>query len=175
MEMAASPQPRRRTEKGFPLFRTIIIIGIVGAVLVGAGALSFFADQASRQVPLQIELYPGAADWVQLRNCPALQCTLYRVPGVTPELVADHYQTLLNEHNGNDSERCVRIPETGAFPANELAEGQVPYLYKCLFDRSGFGNTQFTEVIVMPGLYNVDPAFNTEGMTVIQYNQSWQP
>jgi hypothetical protein len=174
MEMAASPTARRRSEKGFPLFKTIVIIGIIGAVVIGGGALSFFADQASRQVPLQVELYPDALIWANLRNCPAHRCELYKLPGVSPEDVMAFYQLEMNQHYGSDVEQCVRIPETGQYELAELQPGQVPYMFKCHFDRSSLGTTQYTTVQIMPGMYNENPELNTEGMTVIRYDQVWQ-
>jgi protein-disulfide isomerase len=132
------------------------------------------ADQDSRQQPLQVELYPGSLLWGNLRNCPAVRCELYKVPGVLPEEVAAFYQQQMNQHYGSDEERCIRIPEVGQFDTAELQPGQVPYMFRCRFDRSSFGTSQYTTVMIMPGLYNENPELNTEGMTVIRYDQVWQ-
>ena len=174
VEVAAAPGARRRSEKGFPLFKTIVIIGIIGAVIIGGGALSFFADQASRQVPLNVELYPDALSWGNMRNCAAMRCELYKVPGVSPEDVAQFYEQRMAQHYGTDAESCVRIPEVGQYDLAELQPGQVPYMFKCHFDRSSLNTSQYTTVMIMPGIYNSNPELNTEGMTVIRYDQVWQ-
>jgi hypothetical protein len=166
---------RKRSSNNNSLLRTILIIGVIGLVFVVGGVLSFFADQASRQVPLEIEPYPGALYWGRGSEGSGWRQDYYKIPNVSPETVAAYYEQKLEEHYGNTEEGCVRIPEMGQFSASELSPGVPPYQFKCLFDRSGFQTSQFTEVVISPGLYNADPEFNTEGMTVVQLNFTWQP
>lgn len=169
-------ESRRRTRSGFPLFRMILLVAFIGVVLIGGGVASFFADQQSRRQPLDIELYPGAERWGEAPDQGATRRSVfYRVGGTTVETVAGFYEEELRQHTGDSQERCVRLPAEGEFPAEDLEPGQVPYYFKCLFDRSGLGATQYTEVIVMPGLPSDNPEFNTEGMTVVRFNQVWQP
>jgi hypothetical protein len=166
----------RRGRRGFPLFRTILLVALVGLVLIGGGVASFLADQQSRRQPLEVSLYPGAERWGQdPAQTETSRSVFYRVAGASVETVANFYQDALIQHNGSSEERCVRIPAEGQFPPEELQPGFVPYYFKCLFDRSGLGTTQYTEVIIMPGLPSSNPEYNTEGMTVVRYNQTWQP
>lgn len=157
------------------VLRTIVIVAALGGILIVGGIVSFFADQASRQVPLQIEPYPGALYWGEGDVGEGYRQDYYKIPGVAPEAVAAYYEERLEAHYGSTDEDCVRLPEDGVYPASELEPGVPPYRFKCLFDRSGFQTSQYTEVVISPGLYNTDPAFNTEGMTVVQYNFTWQP
>ncbi len=169
-------ETRRRSRQGFPLFRVILLVAFVGAILIGGGVASFFADQQSRRQPLEIALYPGAERWGESPDQGSTRRSVfYRIGGTTVETVANFYQEALLQHSGDSLERCVRIPADGEFPPEELEPGFVPYYFKCLFDRSGLGTTQYTEVIIMPGLPNENPEFNTDGMTVVRFNQVWQP
>jgi hypothetical protein len=160
---------------GFPLFRVGVLVGIFGAILVIGGIVAFFSDQASRQAPLEVEPFPGAEFWGYGDQSVGGQTVFYRVSGALPEDVAIYYEERLDAHAGDPNENCVRVPDSGEFDVYDASRGEVPFLYKCLFDRSGFNQTQYTEVIVMPGLPNENPEYNTEGMTVVQYNQRWMP
>jgi len=40
------------------------IAAIIGILLIVVGIVLFLVDRASRQVPLEIEVYPGASLWV---------------------------------------------------------------------------------------------------------------
>jgi hypothetical protein len=165
----------RKARKGSSIFRTILIVGVVGLVLVIGGAISFFTDQSSRRVPLEIEVYPGANFWGAANQTQSSQTLLYNIPGTTPEQVVEFYQAQMREHNGADGEDCVRIPEFGQFPPDELQEGYAPYFYRCMFDRSGFNTTQKTLVTIMPGLPNENPELDRSGTVILQYDQEWTP
>jgi hypothetical protein len=160
------------TRQGFSLFRIGLIIGGIGILAAIAGGASFFLDQSSRQVPLDIESYPGAlpAGRDDLRANQRRQ--FFRVVGVEPEPVVEYYQNKMQEFSGENRD-CVRLPASGEFPTNR--EDVVPYEFRCHFDNSGFRSTQYTTVHIQPGVFNSDPARNTEGMTVIIYEQYWQP
>jgi hypothetical protein len=97
------------------------------------------------------------------------------VSDATPEQVAQYYQQQLNQHYGDDQEDCVRIPPTGEFPVQANDDYAIPYEYKCLFDNSGFQTTQYTQVRIYPGFYHPDADINSQGMTIIEYQQRWTP
>jgi hypothetical protein len=173
---AVGPSPTaRKARKGSSIFRTILIVGVVGLVLVIGGAISFFADQSSRRVPLEIEVYPGSSYWGIDNQTQSSQTVYYLVPGVMPEQVADFYQQKMREHSGEGGEDCVRIPEFGQFPPEDLQQGYAPYFYRCMFDRSGFNTTQSTLVTIMPGLPNENPELDRSGSVILQYDQQWTP
>jgi len=165
----------RNSKKGSSLLRNIIIIVVIGAILVGGGILSFLADQASHQTPLEIDPYPGAEMWGYGDQNRASRVVYYKIRDASPEDVADYYQDRLNQHTNGTQEQCVRLPDIGEYPASDLGPGVPPYQFRCLFDNSGFQATQYTQVIVSPGLYNTDPEYNTEGLTIVRYEQVWQP
>lgn len=160
------------TRQGFSMLRLGLLIGVIGIVAVVAGAISFYMDQASRQVPLEIEPYPGAlpAGQEQIRTNQRRQ--YFRVVGVSADQVAQYYQQQLDEFT-DPNENCVRQPPVGEYPANQ--PNTVPFQVICHFDNSGFRATQYTTVTIQPGVFNEDPARNTEGMAVIEYEQYWQP
>ena len=165
----------RNAKKGRSLLQTIIIIAVIGGVLIGGGVLSFLADRASRQVPLEIEPYPGAEMWGYGNQNATSREVYYKIRDGSPDDVAEYYQDRLNQHTKGTEELCVRLPAIGEFPASDLGPGMPPYQFRCLFDNSGFQATQYTQVTVSPGLYNTDPEYNTEGLTIVQYIQVWQP
>ncbi|MDX2136511.1 MAG: hypothetical protein SF123_00325 [Chloroflexota bacterium] len=173
---AVGPAPTaRKARKGSSFFRTILIVGVVGLVLIVGGAISFFADQSSRRSPLEIEVYPGASYRGLVEQTSSSQTMYFLVPGVMPEQVAEFYQQEMREHYGDTGENCVRIPEIGQFPPEELQPDYAPYFYRCMFDRSGFNTSQWTLVTIMPGLPNENPANDTSGMVVLQHEQVWTP
>lgn len=166
---------RRRTQQGrFSILRIALIIGVLGVAVVAAGVVAFFSDQASRQVPLEVAPYPGALFSGERKFGENRRQQYFRVVDATPDVVTQYYQQKLNEHYGNSDEQCVRVPREGEM---EIQEGvnAVPYYFRCNFDRSGFFASQYTTVTIFPGMHNDDPDQNTEGMTVVEYDQYWQP
>lgn len=165
---------RTRTRSGgVSIVRIALIVGIVGILIVGAWLVWFFIDQASRQVPFDVAVYPGAEFWGENDVQPGGRNLFYRTPD-SPELVAEFYQLRLNEYYGDAEQFCVRIPPEGVNEGLENNPNAVLYQFKCMFDRSGFNATQFTQVIIYPGRYNPDPFFNAEGLTIVKYEQQWQ-
>jgi hypothetical protein len=156
------------------IFRIGLIVGLIGILAIGGGVLAFFADQASRQVPLDITTYPGAEAWGQSDVSSASRKLLFRVAQVEPEQVAEYYQQRMNEFYGDSDFRCVRNPATGSIRPQPGVPNPIPYQFACMFDRSGFSTTQYTRVIIYPGQPNSDPFYDAEGYTVIVYEQLWQ-
>jgi hypothetical protein len=150
------------------------IVAIVGIIFVGGGIAAFQVDQNSFKAPLEVAPYPNAEDWGQDETSPVSRVIFYRVQGSTPEEVAAYYQQKLNELNGNSDEQCKRFPSAGDFPDSDQP-GVVPYEITCLFERSGLNANQTTVVKIQPGVSNDDPELNSLGMTVISYDQRWQP
>ncbi|MDZ4763700.1 MAG: hypothetical protein SGI73_04050 [Chloroflexota bacterium] len=157
------------------IFRIGLIIGLIGIVAIGGGVVAFFADQASRQVPLDIAVYPGAEPWGQADVRGSSRKLLFRVAQIDPEQVTQYYEQKMGEFYGNDEFNCVRNPASGVARAERGVTNPIPFQFACMFDRSGFNTTQFTRVIVYPGQPNADPTLNAEGSTVIVYEQIWQP
>jgi hypothetical protein len=156
------------------IVRIGVIAGIIGIVVIGVGIASFFFDQRSRNAPLEVALYPNAETWGERDVRPTSRRVFYRVPEVAPQQVADYYQQKLSEHSGNQ-DRCVRLPEAGENPIDPSNPFSIPYQFVCLFDRSSFQATQYTRVVIYPGTANPDPFLDSEGYTVIEYEQVWMP
>lgn len=165
----------RRRQSGVSVVRIALIIGILGVVIILGWSVWFFGfDQASRRQPFEVQVYPGAEYWGENEVLTGSRNLFYRTQDL-PEAVANFYQDKLNEHYGNRQEICVRIPPEGVMPGSENDATQLPYQFTCVFDRSGFNATQYTQVIIHPGRFNSDPFLNAEGTTVIKYEQIWQP
>ncbi|MFQ3565629.1 MAG: hypothetical protein SNJ59_01405 [Aggregatilineales bacterium] len=161
--------------RGISVVRIGIIAGVVGLLLIFVGLVSFFVDQASRRGPFEVAVHPEAEEWGIGNVTPTSRSVFYRVPDRRPEEVAAFYQQRMNEHYGDGVENCVRIPPSGELIVRPDVPNAIPYQFICMFDRSGFNATQFTRVIIYPGIYDPDPFFNAQGMTVIEYEQVWQP
>ncbi|NDJ60643.1 MAG: hypothetical protein GYB67_05925 [Chloroflexi bacterium] len=167
---------RRRSSNSSSFFRISLTVGIVGILIIGAGVIAFFSDRASRQVPLNVEPFPGAEPWGAPQPGRGTSQSLFFRAADQPDTVASYYNERLIEHNGGDEEAlCVRLPPNGTNridPNNPLS---IPFEYRCLFDRSNWDMTQFTRVRIYPGAPNDDPFLNAEGLTVIEYEQVWNP
>jgi hypothetical protein len=157
------------------IFRVGLVVGIIGFLAIGAGVIAFLTDQASRQVPLDIALYPNAQPWGTAEARGASRKLLFRVAGANPDDVARFYQQQMNEFYGNSDFTCVRTPASGEARPERGVPNPIPFQFACLFDRSGFNSTQFTRIVIYPGQPHPDPFLNAEGFTVIVYEQVWQP
>lgn len=168
---------RARRNQSQQVFRVGIIIGIVGILVVFGGfVLYFLIDQGSRQVPLDIPAFPGAEDWGRADRGTSSRSIFFRIQNATPEQVAEYYNQKLQEFTGGSDEQCVRVPSEGNFlEFDSGTEGIAPYQFVCIFDRSYWGASQYTRVVIQPGAFDEDPALNAEGMTVVEYDQNWNP
>lgn len=170
---AASPRVNTRARGGVSIIRIALIVGVIGLLIIGAGIASFFIDQASRQVPFDVKVYPGAELWGENNVQANSRDLFYRTPD-TPEQVEAFYQQQMNELYGNADTSCVRIPPEGVNADAENNPALALYQFVCLFDRSGFRTTQYTRVVIYPGRFNTDPFFNADGLTIVKYEQQWQ-
>lgn len=162
-----------RRSGGISLFRTGTLIAILGILLIVGGVAAYFLDQNSYRAPLEVEVFPGVQDWGMVRETNASRRSLY-LASVSPEEVAAFYEQKLQAQDGAD-QKCQRIPSFGEVEAAARDNSVVPYWFVCLFQRSGVGVSQVTTVTIQPGVFNADPNLNTQGMTVIEHSQRWQP
>jgi hypothetical protein len=162
------------------VFRTSLVIGFFGALLLGAGVLSFFLDQESRRSPLEIEPPSNAVTWGNPEERrEGRRYVYYQVPGGDVAAVTNYYNRKLRDHYGEPPagqrpESCERFPRTGTFP-NAAERGVIPFYVRCMFDNSGLNTLQYTQVTIQPGQFNEDPFYNTQGNVVIEYEQRWTP
>ncbi|MFN8375993.1 MAG: hypothetical protein U0694_24360 [Anaerolineae bacterium] len=168
---------RARRNQSQQVFRIGIIAGIIGIlVVVGGFFVYFLVDQGSRQVPLDIPVYPGAEDWGRADRSAYSRSVFYRIQNATPEQVADYYTQKLREFSGNSEDECIRFPSDGNFLEFDAGtEGVAAYQFVCMFDRSYWSASQYTRVVIQPGAFNEDPTLNAQGMTVVEYDQNWNP
>lgn len=165
----------KKRDGGFSLIRVGLIAAFIGVLIIAGGAISFFMDRASRQTPLEIELYPGAALWGTRTRSVTAQSVYYQVPNTSPEQVKDYYQQKMNQFYSGDEapelRSCKRNPSSGNFLEYDRGNPEVvPYQWSCMFDRSGFQITQSTRVNIQPGV----ASNGTAGMTIVEYEQVWQ-
>jgi hypothetical protein len=159
---------------GIPIVRLGLGAGLIGALLVGLGVAAYLADQSSRRTPFDIPLYPSAEAWGTGEVTQGSRELFYRVANASPEQVVGYYQQKMVEHYGNNQEHCVRMPPTGEAPTSADVPNFIPFKYTCLFDNSGINSSQYTRVEIYPGSYHEDPFMNSQGQTVILYEQHWQ-
>ncbi|MCC6804836.1 MAG: hypothetical protein IT319_18275 [Anaerolineae bacterium] len=154
------------------LVRIGVIAGIIGVLIVAAAAASYLTTQNAARSPLEISPYPNAVYWGTSDVRDTSRNVFYRVAD-TPESVVGYYQQKLNEHYGNSDQSCVRLPATGNAPGSEADPNVIPYLFRCVFDNSGFNTSQYTQVEIYPGRADADPNRNAEGLTVVKYMEYW--
>lgn len=161
------------SRSGVSIIRVALIVGVVGILIIGAGVASFFIDQASRQVPFDVTVYPNALYWGE-NNVETNSREIYYRTVDLPEEVAEFYQAEMNRHYGDAQQRCIRLPPEGVSLEAERDNNLALYQFVCLFDRSGFRTTQYTRVVIYPGRANADPFLNANGLTIVKYEQQWQ-
>lgn len=165
-----------KKSSGISLLKVAIFGAVIGVFFIVGGIFTLANEQNSRREPLNIEPFPNAELWGDpISRTATSREIFFKVGGASVEDVVEFYQQSLNEFNSHTSERCVRTPATGNMPVFQNVPNSIPYRYDCMFDRSGMNSTQFTQVTISPGTRNADPFYNVEGMTVIQYQQEWQP
>ena len=158
------------------VFRVSIFIGIVGALLIGGGLLSFSLDQESRRQPFFIDTPPNAQTLGDENVIgPGQQYAYYRMPDGNIQNVVDFYDRQMRLHYGGSGEiageDCERFPRSGTYPDYIEEPGEVPFLYQCMFDRGGLNMEQWTLVSLFPR----NPFDNENGYVVIEYEQRWTP
>jgi hypothetical protein len=158
---------------GLSIVRVSIIAAIIGIVLIGAAAVTYLTDQASKRTPLDVALIPGASYWGTSEQGATSRKVFY-LSSDTPEAVAYYYQKKLQEQYQDATLSCVRFPATGNAPNSDTNVSIALYIYRCMFDNSGFNSSQFTQVEIYPGRPNEDPALDADGFTIIKYEQQWQ-
>ncbi|MBI5669183.1 MAG: hypothetical protein HZC41_14355 [Chloroflexi bacterium] len=157
------------------IIRVGTIAAIIGILVIIGGVVSFFIDRASHQVPLEIEVYPGAVLWGQRTHSGTARTVYYQVANASPDEVKDFYQQKMDQFYPSDVElelrTCKRSPLSGNFPEYDRGEpGVAAYQWSCMFDRSGFQITQSTRVNIQPGIQSN----GTAGLTIVEYEQVWQ-
>jgi len=158
---------------GISVIRVGLFAGLVGVLLVVGGVITVLSDQQSRRSPLEIAPYPNAQMWGTSDVQETSRNVFYRSAD-SPEAVAAYYQQKLNEHYGNHDQTCVRLPATGNAPGSDTNPNISPYIFRCMFDNSGFNTSQYTKVEIYPGEPNPDPFYNAEGLTIVKYEEQWQ-
>lgn len=158
---------------GLSIVRISLIAAVIGIVLIGAAAVTYVTDQASKRVPLDVPLIPSAAYWGASEQR-ATSRNLYYLTADTPETVVSYYQRKMQEQFNDSSLHCVRFPATGNTPNSDTDMNIAPFIYRCMFDNSGFNSSQFTQVEIYPGRPNENPDLDRAGFTIIKYAQQWQ-
>ncbi len=158
---------------GLSIVRMSLIAAFIGGLLIVGAVVSYTTDQASHRSPLDIPTYPNAVFWGRSDVHDTSQNLFYRVSDA-PEKVAGYYQQKMVEHYGNNEQGCVRLPATGNALGSDANPNISPYIFRCMFDNSGFNTSQFTQVEIYPGEENADPFFNAKGLTIVKYEQQWQ-
>jgi hypothetical protein len=173
---------RRTTRRqGISIVRIGVIAALAGVGIIVLGVIASMIDRATRQVPLEIAQYPGAVFRGQTEYSRTERSVFYLVQGVSAEDVKDFYQREMDKFYPGSTEvelrTCKRNPIVGNFPEYDRGSPDViPYQFSCMFDGStsslpGQTITQWTRVNISPGIRSQQ----TEGMTVIEYLQKWQP
>lgn len=160
---------------GISVVRVGLIAGGVGLLLIILGIASFYGEQASHRAPFDIDPFPGAEVWGfgQDNTAAGYQERFFKTPA-TPEEVMAYYQQKMVEHYGAGQEHCIRNPPTGSAPMLPDNPSSIPFQFTCLFDNSGIGTTQYTRILIYPGTPHEDPFRDSQGETVILYEQHWQ-
>ena len=158
---------------GVSIVRLSVFAAIIGVVIIVIAGITYLTDQVSKRSPLDIAPYPESAYWGSSNERPTSRNVFY-LTADTPEEVVLYFQQKMTEHYGNNDQRCVRYPASGNAPGSENDANVAPFVFRCMFDNSGFNSSQYTQVEIYPGRADPDPTLSAEGQTVIRYIQQWQ-
>jgi hypothetical protein len=164
---------------GFSVFRIGFALAIFGLVVIAGGFILFQVDQQKYKSPLSIDLYTGSEPFGETSRQSNSRELVYRVQGVDANVVADYYQSKLDDFYDNNPldparEKCVRTPNAGNFPDYVEGAGTVPYQFRCEFAESTFNANRSTTVTIQPGVRDDDAGTDNTGATIIQYGQLWE-
>jgi hypothetical protein len=166
-----------RRDSGFSVFRIGIFAAIVGVLFLVGGFILVAIEQQTQRQPLEITLPPNAQLADQVEGSGTSRELYYFIPSTTAEDVANFYNDQMRNFYGSDpaAERCRRIPASGNYDTYVPGNGVVPYVFRCLFDTSGFQGDRFTEIEIQPGVRIDEQGINNEGNVVVKYLSQWQP
>jgi hypothetical protein len=155
------------------VIRVGTLAAIVGGLLIVAAIVFFFIDRGSHQVPLEIEPYPGSLVGGQVTRSNNSRTEYFQITNASAEDVVAYYQGKMNGFYGAGTEKelsqCKRFPPVGnQTEFDRGTAGITPYQYTCLFDRSGFFVSQYTTVLIQPGIAD------NEGTVVVAHDQTWE-
>lgn|GEM_PF-2440301 len=150
---------------------SLFFVGL-GLLIMLASFLFVSVETQAARSPLDVTLPGNAEEWSMLAfEGRPIQRVFYRVPTTDVDSVVSHYQQQAEQFG---AEPCNRFPPSGDYPGYDPDEGNVQYEWKCLFERSNLPSVaQSTLVIIQPGVKNEDPFLDSEGYTVIEYEQRW--
>ncbi len=167
----------KRRDSGFSVFRIGLFAALLGAIFIVGGLVVVAFEQQTQRQPLEVALPPNAqlADQSELGN--ASRLVYYFIPDATAEDIANFYNGEMSRFYGDDpgAERCRRFPSSGNFEEYTPGTGLIPYVFRCLFDTSGFQGDRFTEVEIQPGVRMDEEGIDNEGSVIVKYTYQWQP
>jgi hypothetical protein len=157
-------------------FRISLLLLAIGVLVLVGFIIYFLVDQASYGAPLEVPLPSGAESWgTDASPIGGQRSRYYLVQSSSPEDIAAFFdQEMIRFYGSAEADpnrvRCQRQPAFGDFAGYVPGEGRVPYEFKCLFERSGFNVSRWTQVTIQPGVAENESA----GATVIKIDQQWQ-
>ncbi len=142
---------RNRSRRGNPFMRLALVVAGIGIFLAVAGALSYQAFVASRSTPLAVPIYSDA----QLVANTSLGSGHDRLRYLSPSPAEEVGAFYEREIGCTRVENRVQSPDLPAFQYNCVADGSALFL------------TQYTVVIVQPGVGDY------AGQTLISIERFW--
>ena len=125
-------------KRGNPLLRLLLIVVIIGVVVIVGVFLAYTAFRSSRNVPLGVAIYPDARQVASVTLDQGHSKMRYVSDSPAEEVGNFYVQEMGNE--------CTVL-------TNEAPGPDEPAIsYRCVKDGSSFFVTQYTIVIVQPGV-----------------------
>jgi hypothetical protein len=144
------------------IVQVALVLIVVAVVLIVVGVIYFLSNRASRNKPLSVALYPGARQ--------VSSEVLYDGHDHQQYVATDSIEQIEAFYGKQDDMKCERQYRTvQERPGQEpLKEG---HLYtRCQIDHSWLGITQYTTVVIQPG---IDEGGNPTGEIVIDVQRYW--
>ncbi len=145
-----------------PVLRIMLALFVLIVVVIVGVVVAFLSSRASRDKPLSVKLYPGAAMVVDEKVFDGFDHQQY-----TSTDSMEQIEAFYDKQKDVSCERQYQsvVDRPGEEP---LREGHI--FTRCQIDRSGYGMTQYTTIVIEP---KYDDAGNPGDQVVIDVQRHW--
>ncbi len=145
-----------------PVLRFVLALFVIIVVIIVGVIVVFLSYRASRDKPLKVKVYPGAVIVLDEKMFDGFDHQQY--------MSLDSLDQIEAFYDGQKGVSCERQYQTVTERPGEepLREGHI--FTRCQIDRSGYGMTQYTTIVIQPAR---DEAGNSLGQVIIDVQRHW--
>ena len=157
--------PAESNQRGLlqsPVLRFVLALFVLVVVIIVGVVIVFLSYRVSRDKPLKVKPYPGAVVVLDEKVFDGFDHQQYMSMDSMEQIEAFY-----DQQKGVGCERQYQsvVERPGEEP---LREGHI--FTRCQIDRSGYGMTQYTTIVIEPAY---DEAGNPAGQVIIDVQRHW--